>query len=147
MWYTASTPEKHFRFQNISNRAEMGCGTPLKGHHPVVNSRGGWSCHIHAKGTVVNSLLLPPNRERHNGFLANSRDTSIEPETGADCLSHVFRISRGKDGDFFPPIHFYRKIWWNGETVWSCRFLTFCLSNFFFWISFIYLSIPRGNKR
>ena len=58
---------------------------------------------IHVKGAVVNSLLLPHNRERHDGFLANSRDTSIEPETGADCLRscHVFRISRGKEGFFF----------------------------------------------
>ena len=52
---------------------------------------------------MVDSLLLPHNRERHNGFLANSRDTSIEPKTGADCQGscHVFRISRWKEGFFF----------------------------------------------
>ena len=63
---------------------------------------------IHAKGTVVNSLLLPHNRERHNGFLANSRDTSIEPETGADCL-RPFTFSEypaGRMGIFFLPFTF-----------------------------------------
>ena len=39
---------------------------------------------FHAQETVANSLLLPHNLERHNGFLANSRDTSIKPEMSSE---------------------------------------------------------------
>ena len=65
---------------SISSRAEMTCGTPhiAKPVKPVDDRV------IHAQGAVANSLLLPHNRERHNGFLANSRDTSIKPEMSSE---------------------------------------------------------------
>ena len=63
-----------------SKRAEMICGTPVTPHiAKPVDDRV-----IHAQGAVANSLLLPHNRERHNGFLANSRDTSIKPEMSSE---------------------------------------------------------------
>ena len=58
---------------------------------------------IHAKGAVVNSLLLPNNRERHNLFLANSRDTSIKPEMSSGYPA-------GRKAVFPPALHFSRKI-------------------------------------
>ena len=88
----------------------MSCGTPPTGKFRGlmgIDDRA-----IHAKGTVVNSLLLPHNRERHNGFLANSRDTSIEPETGADCLRscHVSEYPAGRKGFFSSPSLFKKDL-------------------------------------
>ena len=62
---------------SISSRAEMTCGTPHIAK--PVDDRV-----FHAQETVANSLLLPHNLERHNGFLANSRDTSIKPEMSSE---------------------------------------------------------------
>ena len=62
---------------SISNWAEMTCGTPPTAK--PVDDRA-----IHAQGAVANSLPLPHKRERHDGFLANSRDTSIKPEMSSE---------------------------------------------------------------
>ena len=73
---------------SISSRAEMSCGTP-----PTGEQYNGWMIvpYIpkYAKGAVVNSLLQPNNRGRHNKFLANSRDTSIKPEMSSGYPSSL----------------------------------------------------------
>ena len=58
----------------------------------------------YAKGAVVNSLLQPNNRGRHNKFLANSRDTSIKPE-----------MSSGYPGSLCPPPAFTPLAWENSR--------------------------------
>ena len=77
VYFLDATETLSFSAGSISKRAETSCGTPHIAK--PVDDRV-----IHAQGAVGNSLLLPHNRERHNGFLANSRDTSINPEMSSE---------------------------------------------------------------
>ena len=90
------------------------------GHHPLVNSGGGWSCHKCQRERLrgITDFL-----QSFSWYFHRAWDRSRLPEI-MSCFPNIPR----EGWVFFPLLHFSRKIWWNEETVWSSWFLTLCLS-------------------